>query len=344
MTQILIGGDQNQGRQLHRWLQAWGLRAAALEPQQHPAGVPCERARAVLYACGPDAPPLPDSPATAVMAAPLLLIGFAADQQLVEAAWSRIADPGPGGEILASALRPCLEACHGRELTKAGFRDFLNHELRTPLTAAGTALQTLALQVERAGGQSLDLIDIALRNIRRLERTVDWACDYVAEDTQYDEALAAEEVLLTDLLQDLDDLDTSLPLDWSTGSGRWEAPVVLDRSRWRRLLRQILQALAYHTGSTPARLELQAVSHDDTEVPSGLLLNFTLAAGTPDSRVRRTGGDDEVDQLRRLLAFTVSPELARRLDLRFDVARLGNRLRLRIMVPLPRPSEALLAV
>ncbi len=125
------------------------------------------------------------------------------------------------------------------------FRDFLNHELRTPLTAAGTALQTLALQLERAGGPSLDLVDIALRNVRRLEQTVEWACDYVLVDSS---AVGCDSrgQPLTDLLEDIDDLEPQVELTWSTGMGDWQTRVDRCRAtRWRRLLRQMLRAVGY---------------------------------------------------------------------------------------------------
>ncbi len=331
MARILIGGDRSNRHQIEGWLDTWGLRSAPLSSGLHPATVPAGDASAVIYACGPEAPPVPDESPTAAAVAPLLLVGDATGARLGDCAWTHVDDPGPDGGRLAAALRPCLEAAMGDDQTGAGFRDFLNHELRTPLTAAGTALQTLALQLERAGGQSLDLVDIALRNVRRLEQTVDWACDYLASEPDNEMPTVGELNCLTDLLQDLDELDVSVPLSWATGAGDWDAPVDVSRERWRRLLRQVLRAVGYQAPGQSVHLELSTVAEDSNE--PGLLLVFQLEPADAGDQVQRTGAEDEAEQLRRLLAFTVNPDLARRLRLRFDVVRLTGHLRLRLLLP-----------
>jgi len=341
MKQILIGGDETQGARLATLLETWGLRSAPLAPDEHPAAVPADLACAVLYATGPGAPLPPRPPRAVSAAAPLVVVGPTPASDLVESAWARLPDPGPGGAALAAALRPCLEssACLRPGF---GFRDFLNHELRTPLTAAGTALQTLALQLERAGGPSLDLVDIALRNIRRLERTIDWACDYVAEHPVRRDAAAGAATSLTDLVQDLDDLESPVPLTWATGAGDWSVPVSLDRTGWRRLLRQLLRAIAYFVPEQPVHLDLDLLGAQDAGLPQALLLVVNLDCDAEAERVQRTGAIDEAEQLRRLLAFTVSPDLAQGLELRYDVVRLSDRLRLRVMMPLSSAAGALL--
>ena len=338
MTLILIGGDHNQGRQLASWLEAWGLRSAPLDPQDHPATVPTVRASAVIYVCGPDEPLLPLAADPGAAMAPLVLVGETRSSSLDDQAWTQVADPGPGGAILAAALRPCLEAAGGLSTDAAGFRDFLNHELRTPLTAAGTALQTLALQLERAGGQSLELVDIALRNIRRLEQTADWACDYLAVEPRSGAATDAETTRLTDLLEDLDELDVPTPLSWATGAGDWDASVAVSRENWRRVLRQVVRALGYQTPDQSIHLELSTLA--DAAPDAGLLMVFHLPRLDPREQVQRTGADDEAEQLRRLLAFTVHPDLARHLHLRFDVVSLSDHLRLRLMLPLETRAAA----
>lgn len=330
MAQILIGGDRSTQQQLEAWLDTWGLPSAPLAADQHPAAVPASEASAVIYACGLEALPLPAEPGPLSMVAPLLLIGEPADSHLPDRAWTHVPDPGENGRLLAAALRPCLEAASDGDQRSPGFRDFLNHELRTPLTAAGTALQTLALQLERAGGQSLDLVDIALRNVRRLEQTVDWACDYLAVDPPSTGGCDGEANCFTDLLQDLDELNAPVPLSWSTGTGDWDAPVDISRERWRRLLRQVLRAVGYQVGGQSVHLELSTLADPADE--SGLLLVFRLPSAL-EGQVQRTGTVDTAEQLRRLLAFTVNPELAQRLRLRFDVVNLSDHLRLRLLLP-----------
>ena len=332
MTLILIGGDHNHGRQLAQWLEAWGLRSAPLDPRDHPAAVPTAQACAVIYAYGPDEPSLPHASDPGAAMAPLVLVGEVHGSSLDEQAWTLVADPGPGGATLAAALRPCLEAAAGPSADGAGFRDFLNHELRTPLTAAGTALQTLALQLERAGGQSLELVDIALRNIRRLEQTADWACDYLAVEPGSETSTDADMTHLTDLLEDLDELDVSTLLTWATGAGDWDRSVAVSRENWRRMLRQVVRALGYQAPGQSIHLELSTL--EDVERDTGLLMVFHLPRLDRHEQVQRTGAEDEAEQLRRLLAFTVHPGLAQRLQLRFDVVSLSGHLRLRLMLPL----------
>jgi len=332
MAPILIGGDLDSGQQFAGWLRGWGLNSSRLAPETHPAAVPADQASAVIYACGPAAPPLPNDPGPTVGAAPLVLVGPAGAPALASRAWTSLSDPGPGGRRLAAALRPCLDADAVAATAPPGFRDFLNHELRTPLTAAGTALQTLALQLERSGGPSLALVDLALRNLRRLEETVDWTCDYVADTAPAEPGGDEEAPRLTELLQDLDELEAPLPLSWATGPGAWDLPVRIDRARWRRLLRQLLRAVAYQTPGQAVRLELSTLD-EEPEGPA-LLLVFQLASGEQDVPVQRTGAQNEAEQLRRLLAFTVNPDLSRRLGLRCDVVRLPEQLRLRVLLPL----------
>lgn len=332
MTRILIGGDERGVVRIRQWLDAWGLEGALLDADDHPATISRERARAILFACGDRTGTAPAPAAVVAQAAPLILVGTQSAGALEVLAWDRVSDPGPAGDRLAEVLRPCLDTSLTLGCDGADFRDFLNHELRTPLTVAGMALQTLALHLEPAGGPSLDLLDTALRNIRRLEQAVEWATDYVV-DAPVCGVEPGDPAALTELLEDLDDLDTAISLSWSTGVGDWQARAVIDRQRWRRLLRQIMRAVAYRQVTDPVHLDVSIVGEN-----SGLLLVFQLPVGN--SRGDRPEGEEE--QLRRLLGFTVHPELARRLQLRYDVVRTTDNLRLRILLPLlgEAPSAA----
>lgn len=345
MVDILIGGEAAQIPRLSSWLAAWGLRAARLAADQHPAQVPADRAAAVIFASGQQAAILPARASATAAMAPLLLIGPTAAPELREAAWIRIADPGPEGSALAAALRPLLESVLIDSTDGTGFSDLVNHELRTPLTAAGTALQTLARQLDRAGGPSLELVDIALRNLRRLERTVDWACDYLTDGPLEMLTWAPAEVALMDLLEDLDTLEIPLPLTWASGVGDWESTVRIDRESWRRLLRQVLRAIALLAPGRAVHLDLtQLPDPEDAEAASGLLLVFRLSQLDGVSDDSLTCADDPSEQLRRLLIFTVNPTLAHRLELRLDVVRLSDHLRLRVMLPLSSVRASCLAV
>lgn len=329
MSTVLIAGDAGGAARIRQWLDAWGLAAASLGPDEHPAQVARERAQAVLYACGGGA--VGESCRTRVaQAVPLILVGSESAGALDDLAWDRVSDPGVDGDHLARVLRPCLDTSLTLGCDGAGFRDFLNHELRTPLTVAGMALQTLALHLEPAGGPSCDLLDTALRNIRRLEQTVEWATDYVVDEPAADQG-APDPAPLTDLLEDLDELEGATDLSWATGAGDWQARVVIDRQRWRRLLRQVMRAVAYRRGSAQAHLDISIVGRQ-----GGLLLVFQLPVDP--GGAGQVEGEEE--QLRRLLGFTVHPELARRLQLRYDVVRTTDNLRLRILLPLEQEPAA----
>ena len=117
------------------------------------------------------------------------------------------------------------------------------------------------LQLEQAGGQSLELLDIALRNIRRLEQTADWACDYLAMEPCSGTITDDDTIRLTDLLEDLDELDVPTPLSWATGAGDWDALVAVSRENWRRVLRQVMRALGYQASGQSIQSESSARSY-----------------------------------------------------------------------------------
>jgi hypothetical protein len=244
-------------------------------------------------------------------------------------------------DALDDALAPACDRLHwfgGDEATLDGredLRDFVNHELRTPLTAAGTALQTLALQLADSGGRPLELVDLALRNLRRLERTVDWAADYLGAAGGADRPASASVVPLTDLLADLDDLAGEGEISWATDAGDWSQCVAVDRAAWRRLLRQVARALVGFVPRAPVHLGLSLLAPSAGEESCGLLLVGNLPLGDEDPDQAEAHAGDPAGDLQRMLGLTVHPDLAERLDLRADVVRLTGRLRLRLLLCLP---------
>lgn len=155
----------------------------------------------ILAAPFPDLPaPRGDAP-DGGLRAPLLLLGdppgpllLARDAQQV------VSHPGSDGVELQPALLACLEQARhlrGRQddrwqgSDREGYLHFLGHELRSPLTAAKTALEVLqgelgGLNPPDAPGlpdDGLKMLDIALRNIKRLHRTVDWSQDLLELET-----------------------------------------------------------------------------------------------------------------------------------------------------------------
>ncbi len=206
MAHILVGGDLRSGAGIRKLLQQWGMTCGLWPGDRSRGEYPTIHDCDALVLVQPvefDPAVGPGASATAPWA-PLILLGkhpgpllLARDAQQV------LADPGPGGEDLKRALLACLDTArqfrgaqdagfegHDRE----GYLHFLGHELRSPLTAAKTALEVLqgelgGLDPDDAGARGasgepaadhagrLKMLDIALRNVHRLQRTVDWSQD-----------------------------------------------------------------------------------------------------------------------------------------------------------------------
>ena len=131
--------------------------------------------------------------------APVLVVG---EPDPAVAAGISLPDYGHEGFRLRGALDACLALAgpEGRPVADgrvgADILDILGHELRTPLTAIKTALEILAadLAVDLTADLGADrsaapldgraerpqddnrvrMVQIALRNVQRLDRTVDW--------------------------------------------------------------------------------------------------------------------------------------------------------------------------
>jgi hypothetical protein len=182
-------------------------------------------------------------------------------------------------------------------------------------------------------------VDVALRNVRRLERTVEWAADYLRDGAD-PAADAPSVVAVTELLTDLDDLGDQI--SWATGPGAWDRVVRVDRAAWRRLLRQAVRALGSFEPARAVHLDLCLLAEPPADDTCGLLVVGHLPVDACDDDAEAAG--DAVAHLQRLLGLTVHPELAGRLGLRADVVCLSDHLRLRLLLPLPLAAEAALPV
>lgn len=174
---LMIGNGQPPGDMPPR-LAAWGITVAVRAPMglwSLPTIRDCD---AVVW-FGP-VRDLPADPPTDDHEAPLLLL---ADADLHGRAWQVVSPREVGGARLRRALESCF--ARTRSLRDDGvidplrerYRDFLGHELRSPLTAIRTALEEIA---EDPGADPLPMVRIALRNIRRLHRTLEWSQDVLA--------------------------------------------------------------------------------------------------------------------------------------------------------------------
>jgi hypothetical protein len=348
MIRILIDGDPPQIRQLEDWLGEWGMVALPLpRGAGHPAAQPRAVTDAVVVFWGDSLlDPGVDPIAFCEESAPLVLVGGdRAPAALRNSAAALVSGAGPRGERLREALRYCLEREHPRSSVAAppppresyqAYLQFFNHELRTPLTAALMALEAAGRSVEggpQGAATSLEMIDRAVRNLQRLQRTVEWAGDFVEGAVVRP---AADPVsVVADLLEDLDELETPFPMTWEAEIP-WDAGAPVGRAEWRRVLRQVVQAVQYFRPDLSAH-GVVAAAPDSAQLTLRLRLRGDLARG----RVNRTGLSDPVDpadELRRLLTFTVSPGL---LEAMHAQLRVEGGAELQICLAMPLIGEPL---
>ncbi len=331
MIRILIDGDPPQIRQLEDWLSEWGMLALPLpRGAGHPAAQPRTVTDAVVVFWGQSLlDPGVDATAFAEESAPLVLVGAdRAPAALRNSAAALVSGPGARGERLREALRYCLDREHPSldaatpPPARAGYQaylQFFNHELRTPLTAAHMALEAASRSLEGCPhcAPSLELLDRALRNLQRLQRTVDWAGDFVQGAVTG--PVADPLAMVADLLEDLDEIEAPFPLTWEANLD-WVRSAEVDRQEWRRVLRQIVQAVHYFRPDVAVHVVVGAATD-----PGQLTVRLCLVGDIAPGRVNRTGLSDPVDaadELRRLLTFTISPGLlsSMRAQLRVETA------------------------
>jgi hypothetical protein len=188
LAHVLFDGDIRRHPVLRSLLWQWGVTVGSLSAcLRTGTGATVEDCDAVI-SFGPEAGSpseefcaMPDGAGAegvaASAAAPLLVIGSVRGSCTP---WISIPDSGPGGALLKAALRACED--RARELRgdpesrhdQDRYRDFLGHELRSPLTAAKTALSILEGDPGMDSG-SARMLRIALRNLDRLEETVEWS-------------------------------------------------------------------------------------------------------------------------------------------------------------------------
>jgi len=272
-----------------------------------------------------------DEAETPVHLAPVLLLGVSGPLLLDRDAWQGLPDSHPESQQLRRAVQACLEQTAmlrhraGAGEDREDFLTFLGHEMRSPLTAAKTALEVL--QGDLGGLQnpdedpdpSLKMVEIALRNVRRLHHTVEWS----------QELLSASSYGQDNPLRDLDPghlrdfLGSKYPLHWSSIASGVLIPT--DLEALAQLLEQAGRAL--HYAIPGSSLELTAgCSGDDNEYLELVLEPILKADQDVAPRVARhglvPGGADEnsrTGELRRLVLFVVSQALVSHLGLTLEV-------------------------
>ncbi len=190
MAHVLFIGEIQQYPALRSLLWQWGVTVGRL-PADGRSGVratveDCDAVLQMNQGPGPseiDFSAMPDgaeAEGAAAAAAPLLAIGCESEKS-----WLIIPDVGPGGSRLKVALQSCLERARelrgdsGSRHDANQFRDFVGHELRTPLTAVKTALTALGDE-QIPGPGSVRMLQLAMRNLKRLADTVEWSQELVS--------------------------------------------------------------------------------------------------------------------------------------------------------------------
>jgi len=331
LSHVLIGGEEQKVVELRFLLAKWGVTAGRLAlGGSAPTVLDCDtvilQGNSTEYrdAC---LGTLPDGPGGAAgPAAPLIFInseGLGLDSLPAEWLVLEKVDPDGGNLWLAvrssaasaCALRgdpvsPLKEDNHDHKDT---YLHFLGHELRSPLTAIKTSLEVLegemgGLDASRKSGSSLKMLNIALRNVRRLHQTVEWSQDLLATSS-LPPASRPREVAIDEMVARLQEtgevwVDPQIrDLDFQTD------PDILTS-----LVKQMARAVSMTCPNSPISVRLET---DDREAQL-VHLAVLAADGEHDAEsvtsqrtrlVVAEDPDEPATELDRLARFMVSPGL-----------------------------------
>ncbi len=268
--------------------------------------------------------------------APVLLLGVSGFLLLDRDAWQALPEINPEPQQLRRAVQVCLEQTAmlrhraGTGEDREDFLTFLGHEMRSPLTAAKTALEVMQgdlgfLHKEGdAPDPSLKMVEIALRNIRRLHHTVEWSQELLSVSSFGQDCLLRD--FATPLLKNF--LKEKVSLIW--GKVPEGLSVNTDLESLAQLLDQAGRALQYTVPGSQLELmvnystgDLSDFDADGEELTdqSAESLNLVLCVQSKESstespKVARHGlvsgapvGKDVAEELRRLVLFVVSQSL-----------------------------------
>jgi len=207
LSHVLLGGDERQMTAVRFRLVQWGVTVGQLAfADKSPTVQDCDavillgKADEYRDACQGT---LPDGPGGAAgPAAPLIFINSAClSVGTLPADWLVLAQLDDDGGNLRAALLSSFALARTRrglpaaEKSASGqeeqeehdtYLHFLGHELRSPLTAIKTSLEVLEGELggldngQTDADSGLKMLSIALRNVRRLHRTVEWSQDLLA--------------------------------------------------------------------------------------------------------------------------------------------------------------------
>ena len=380
MAHILLGGDLRNGPAVRSLLREWGMTCSLWSSEDPGFALPSidECDATILILPSDAAPSSPSGGPAAAPPAPLILLGeYPGPLLLARDAWRVVNDPGPEGVDLKFAVQSALEQSQrlrGHHLPLArpnpkvdqeGYLQFLSHELRSPLTAAKTALEVLQGELggllgpgenqpresgskgNSQGDARLAMVDIALRNIKRLHRTVDWN-----QDLQELEKSVLSGQWSRVLVEELG-MVAAETMDLVIEEGARGLELESDRNLLRVLMGQMTRVLDYALPGCPLRGVVRVDSARSRCLE--LAMQPQNAGPLPDeprimrTRLARATGQQESspqEELERLVGYVVSRPLLDRLHARVLVCQDAEGipgLVLRLVLSADGPSDGRLA-
>lgn len=172
MAHAIITGDPSAFGPVRIRLEMLGLTVGEVADPRGTSVGDCDLVVHVATARHSD---VPHRPSGELPPAPLLCLGASPTT-----AWTAVDSADLETEVFATAVRVCVDRAWelrrrpAPEAPPERYRDFLSHELRSPLSVVATALRALAESVDDPEVER-SLVERALRNVQRLERTVDWS-------------------------------------------------------------------------------------------------------------------------------------------------------------------------
>ncbi len=332
MSHVLLGGDEQQVTELRFLLAKWGVTVGQLPfVDDVPTVLDCdavilqgnfEEFRDACLGTVPDG-----SRGAAAPAAPLIFIN-SADLSLTElpAQWLVLAGTDRHGAELRLALRSSLnraselrrevvgEGVAGGHQESDSYLHFLGHELRSPLTAIKTSLEVLEGEMGGMGAEGvaadpkLKMVDIALRNVRRLHQTVEWSQDLLAANAGAG-PVDWQQVAIDEIVGHWHGAG-----EVSVAEGLRDLEVQTDARLLSSVVTQMSRAVSMACPNSPIAIRLE----ENPAQEFGLQLIVAAADGEHELAaaashrtrlVNATAGVDPADELERLARFMVAPQL-----------------------------------
>lgn len=355
MSHVVIGGDEHKAARLRYLLGRWGVTVGCLwSTDDGPTVQECD---AVVVQGGAEEMrgagrgALPDGTGGAAgPAAPLIFIN---DDELplvaLPASWlvlPRLDADGANLRVVLVSAFAHARALRGDQVGPArgpdadaddSFLHFLGHELRSPLTAIKTSLEVLEGELggmeadDSAAKPGLRMLAIALRNVRRLHRTVEWSQDLWAAG-EMSRATCLREIEAREIAARLRTLG---PVDTDCG----DHTLHLDPEVLQLVAGQMARALGMAAPEAPVTLRLT----EDAARPDRFHLVVAALDGeeaVPAAGAAQAGAGEE---LQRLAGFMVSARLVAALGATLVATETAGGRPILTLTLSQQPAEALLA-